>query len=467
MRWRMPDAAAACRPCARPAPAVSATSTVRPPAAALTAAAVAVGGVLWAHNVQHVVAPVEALRPVAVGLLALYVALTFARAPRANRVIAAACAAACAGLLATGSPVASLYDGAAFALVFMGFLPAIAMIRAAFETGPHLGRLTGGVTARRGAGLKDGVLALSHVTGAVLTLGTFAVVGPALAALADEAARRDLAVICLRGMCLAILWTPFTVAMGFAGAHLPQVPLWQAMACGAGLAAAGLLASLGGGRGRADLAATFAAVRPALAPVAGAAGLLVAANALTGLGTLQLIIVLMPPLCLAYLAAVAPAAAPGALRRVGGDLGRMGGDMLLFGASIAMGFALKANPLFAEALAGLGLERLAPGWIAALLAGLGLVCALAGLHVTVTATIILAVAVGLDGALAPLAVFLLVLFAWSAGAMLSMSSLAVAVGARTADLSPWRLILSPNLGFCAALGAVLAALIGALHWVMP
>lgn len=451
MRYRMPEAAT--------------RSRSRLPD--LGALAGLVGGLLWLHNVQHVLFPVEALRPAAVLALIVFVAMTLAGAPRANRVIAASCALVAVALLATGTPANALFDGAAFALVFMGFLPAIAMIRAAFEAGPHLRRLTGGVSARRGEGRRDGVLVLSHVTGAVLTLGTFAVVGPALADEADAGRRRELAVICLRGMCLAILWTPFTVAMGFAGAHMPHVPLWQPMACGAVLAALGVLASLRGGRGRAGLAATITAVRPALAPVAGAAGLLVVANAVSGLGTLQLIIVLMPPLCLVYLAAVAPSAAPDALRRVWGDLGTMGGDMLLFAASITMGFALKANPLFAASLAGLGLEQLAPGWIAALLAAVGLVCAVGGLHVTVTATIILAISLGLDGALAPLAVFLLVLYSWTAGAMLSMSSMAVAVGARAVGIPPWQLIFSANLGFAAALGAALTALIGATHWMVP
>jgi hypothetical protein len=428
-------------------------------------AAGAAGGLglaLWLHNVQHAALPVDWVRAVAVAALAGYLALTRGQARRVTKVIAGGCALAIAALLATGSPIASLYGGADFALMFMGFLPAVTLIRAAFEAGPLFGeRLDAfGELARL-----DSVLVLSHLTGAVMTLGAFGVVAPILARVNDPVERRAAASICLRGMSLAILWTPFTVGMGFAGSHLPGVPPWQAMGCGAVLASLGLLASLRDGAGGASLRRTLASVRPAMLPMLVAAALLIGANAVTGLSTLKLIILGAPILSVGYIAARAPATLPRLGARLHGDVGRLGNDMLLFAASITMGAALSANPLFAAALADLGLAALSPPAIVGALVLLAIGCALLGLHVTVTATIAIAIASGLDGALSDLALFTVILYAWCVGAMLSLSSLGVAAAARAFEVPAWQLIYGPNLAFCVGLGAALTLAVGALEWV--
>jgi hypothetical protein len=431
---------------------------------AASSAAGGLGLALWLHNVQQAAAPVDWVRAVAVAALAAYLALTRGQARRATKMIAGGCALAIAVLLATGSPLASLYGGADFALMFMGFLPAITLIRAAFEAGPLLGALGERLEARNGRARSDSVMVLSHVTGAVMTLGALGVVAPILARVNDPDERRAAASVCLRGMSLAILWTPFTVGMGFAGSHLPGVPLWQAMGCGAVLAALGLMASLRDGAGGDALGRTLTSVRPAVVPVLVAAALLIGANALTGLSTLKLIILGAPILSLGYIAARAPAS----LRRIGarlyGELGRLGNDMLLFTASITMGATLSANPRFAAALADLGLAALSPPMIVGAMVLLAIGCALLGLHVTVTATIAFAIASGLDGALSELALFTVILYAWTVGAMLSLSSLGVAAAARAFDVPAWRLIYGPNLVFCAGLGAALTLAVGALEW---
>lgn len=423
-----------------------------------------VGVLLWAHAIQNILLPQTALRGVALGLLGVYLLFTLAAAPVVTRLIAGACTAVSLLLMATGSPGSAVAEGAAFSLVFMGFLPAIALIRAVFEAGPLAARVAGRLALdQTGARRSDTLLLLSHVTGAVMTLGTFAVVAPLVGDMASDAERRETALTCLRGLSLAVLWTPFTVAMGFAGSHLPGVPLWQAMACGFLLAAVGLAVSLRGGAS--SLGATLASVRPAVAPVVAAAVLLVAANALTGLGTLPLIVLAMPPICVAVILWSRPAALPSVAGRLWGDLGRFGNDMLLFAPAIAMGFALKAHPGFQTVLAGLGLGGLPAVAILAVLMLLGVACALAGLHVTVTATILFAIGAGLDGALSDLSLFVLVLFAWSAGAMLSMSSLAVAVAVRTFAVPVLWVVYGPNLRLALALGTLLTLVVGGIEWM--
>lgn len=434
------------------------------PASAPASACCAVGAALWALNVQNVAAPWPPLRDAAVALLVVYLALTLRQASRTTLRIAAACAAATALLLATGSPAGSIRDGLDFALVFMGFFPALVMVRAAFEAGPQIGRVARRLAGRGEAGRSDSLLLLAHVTGAVMTMGAVGVVGPLAQATGEDAAREAAALTCLRGMCLSVLWTPFTVGMGFAASHLPSVALWQASLCGAALAAVGLAASLRGGRDLRSIGAALADVAPVTAPVMLAATALIAANAATGLSTMHLIILLMPPTSLLYVWRMRPASVAPLGARLWRDLGGMGNDMLLFSCSIAMGFALQAHPDFEGALTGLGLDGLPAVALMALLTTMALLCALAGLHVTVTGAVAFAIAGGLDGALGDLAVFLLILFAWSMGAMLSMSSLAVAVAGRAFGVPMGRLIYSANLRFAAVMGLTLTLAVGLIDW---
>ncbi len=183
------------------------------------------GAVLWLQNVQHILAPDQTARGAAMLLLPLYLWAAFPSAPGVARRIAAACAVACCVLLATGSPLSSIPEGLDFALVFMGFLPAINLVRLVFESDPRLTSIGQRMEAGTSAARSDAVLMLSHISGAVLTLGTLAVVGPAFSGVSDPVERRGIAIACLRGLCLAILWTPFTIGMGFAGTHFPNVPL--------------------------------------------------------------------------------------------------------------------------------------------------------------------------------------------------------------------------------------------------
>ncbi|SEA39238.1 hypothetical protein [Rubrimonas cliftonensis] len=446
------------------APDSASESAPAQPPAAPALAACAVGAALWALNVQHVAAPWPPLRDAAVALLVAYLALTLRQASRTTALIAAACAAVTAMLLATGSPSASIRDGLDFALVFMGFFPALVMVRAAFEAGPQIGRVARRLAARGAAGRSDSLLLLAHVTGAVMTMGAVGVVGPLAQSSGEDASRDAAALTCLRGMCLAVLWTPFTVGMGFAASHLPSVPLWEASLCGAALAAVGLAASLRGGRDLRSVGGAVADVAPVTAPALLAAAALIAANAATGLSTLHLIILLMPPVSLLYVWRMRPGSVAPLGARVWRDLGGMGNDMLLFSCSIAMGFALQAHPGFEGALTGLGLDGLPAVALMAMLTTMALLCALAGLHVTVTGAVTIAIASGLDGALSDLAVFLLILFAWSMGAMLSMSSLAVAVTGRTFDVPMGRLIYGANLPFAAVLGLTLTLAVGLIDW---
>jgi len=427
-------------------------------------AASLIGGLLWLQTLQHLVWPLPGLRAAAALGLLIYLAVTFRQAFPPTRRIAGACLCVTALALASGSPPGKVLEGLEFALIFMGFFPAISIVRLVFRLTPSMAQLSDDVGAIPATSRTQTALVVSHALGAVMTIGAFAAIAPLFDRVSDAAARHRAGLATLRGVALAVLWTPFTVGMGFASSHFPDVPLWQPVACGSAVCGIGLAISLRRVRA-ADLPPILSVIRRLAAPVLGAATVLILANLVTGVSSLSLIILLMPPLCLIFTAWTAPDL-PGALRQMGrglwSDLGQMGNEMMLFGASITMGTVLSANPVFLKALSHLGLATLPAPAIFALLVALVIGCALIGLHVSVMGAVLIAVYSGLDGRLAHLAVFLLLIFGWSAGAMLSVSSLAVAIATRSFGVTLREASYGTNLAFMCGLGALMSLAYAAL-----
>ena len=109
---------------------------------------------------------------------------------------------------------------------------------------------------------------------------------------------------CLRGLALSLFWSPFTVNMAVALAFRPDVRLWQVVGVGLPLAAlGGLLSVLLFGRGEGGAVAgalrALAGFRPILLPLGVAMLAITAVASLTPLGTIQTIVLIVPPLAAA------------------------------------------------------------------------------------------------------------------------------------------------------------------------
>lgn len=420
------------------------------------------GAVLWMLCIQRVVVPSEWLDRVAIGLLALYLALTFPQVSRMTRRIVGFCVVATALCIATGSNPAAIPEGLSMAMVFMGFFPAITLIRWAMERSGTLEDLEASFRNLSDTARNDSLMVVGHVVGAIVTMGAFSILVPPSDQFANSQMRTDAAIAALRGVSLAVLWTPFTVGMAFASQHFPEVPLWQVILCGMAIAAIATLTSMSQA-GFSELRAIGKSLRSVAVPVLGASVFLSVVNLLTPMTAMDTIVLTTPGIVLAY-ALVFHRPMIGTIRQpLTRNLGTLGNEMVLFSFSIAMGMALSVNPVLLQVLGHLDLASLPATATFMLLFVVSIGCALAGMHSSVIGAVMIALTAGLGDQVSAFTCFMVVLFGWFCGAMLSMSSLSVAIVNRTFVVPVRTLVLGTNLRFALWLGGALALLFGILN----
>jgi len=412
------------------------------------------GAFLWLYAVLNILWPETVLRRAAMVGLGFYLLVSIRQTDKMTRVIAAICISVTLLSLAAGAPLDAASKGLDTVLLFMGFLPAISLIGVMIEQSGALERLSAQVERMPAREQEGATLIAAHAIGAVMTVGAFAAVAPPFERMEDETARQHAGLFAIRGVSLAVMWTPFTVGMGYASANAPTVPLWLGIGCGVPIAIIGLLVSLGEWNPL-KLGHAFALVRQMLWPIVGAALALIGLNALTGLSGMKLVILTTPLAVGIWFLGQGHSAQRMAGRKLFDILGGLGNTMWLFTGSITMGAVLSQTPAVLDVLTHLGLETLPPAAIFGVLVAASIAMACAGLHSTVIGAVIVAVTAGLVDQLGALAVFLLILFGWQCGAMLSMSSLAVAMATRSFHVPLPAIVLGRNLRFAILFGTIL------------
>jgi hypothetical protein len=352
-----------------------------------------------------------------------------------------------------------LHQGLGQALVYPAFLATILLVRASAAVHPAVERARLRTTALASEARTAGFLAGGHLFGAVLTAGSFALLAPLLDPRAPIEERARLGALALRGSCLAALWSPFFVGMALVTRHLPELPLWQVAATGLGLTGLALAVTLAtDGRGAADgLGAALGALAPLLPPVLGAASLIVAASALTGLKSLETVLLLTPPLVGLWLLGRPRGTATAVLARVWADLARLSEEVLLVGVVTVLGrvlagaswTAMLATPLHAGLVPN---GVLMGGLLAAIV-----LLAVAGLHPLATVAIAMALLTDGPPPVAPLALAGVGLLGWALGTMVGSTSLSLLVARTSFDLPGRSLSPGPNGRFAALFGTAAVA----------
>jgi len=424
---------------------------------------------LWATVCLGIFWPSPAPQVAGAVLLAGYLATTAGRMRRDTAVLSGALAAAGVALAAAEGAYASLLQGFTAAAVFGAFFLSIAVLRATAMERPEVAAARRAFAAFDAGQRNGGFLVGSHLLGAVISVGAMAVTAPILGPGATAAERRRAAEICLCGMCLAAQWSPFWVAMGVGFQHLPAVPLWQILALGLLCSTVGLAigyALYARGTGPRLLWRAVAGLAPLMPPVVLCASVLAGLAAFTPLTALQALVLAMPLLCVAALAA--DRRRP--LRRVLGGAWRnadgFGDEVLLLTAALVLGRALEAA-IAAHGVAAL-IGGLAPPpvvLIAVVVFGMT-ATALVGVHQIVTSTVFL-VAFGDPGlGLAPVVLMEAVLVGWCFGSMVGISAVSVAVTAPMFDVPRRQLSYGANLWFALAWGTASVALLAAVNAAM-
>ena len=186
-------------------------------------------GTLWLLAVVNIFAPAPNLVWALKALLAGFVVLSLPKIAGHSRILLAVLAAITLALAAIYGEWGAILDGVARAAIFPAFLATIVLLRATADQRPEI------ESARQMFGALDpdrrdsGVVIGTHLIGAVLQVGVFAILAPILGRDASDDERREVFTSAIRGMSMVPFWSPFIVGMAVASQYLPAVPLSTAI----------------------------------------------------------------------------------------------------------------------------------------------------------------------------------------------------------------------------------------------
>tara|TARA_R110002110_G_scaffold63328_5_gene176273 strand:+ start:990 stop:2306 length:1317 start_codon:yes stop_codon:yes gene_type:complete len=423
-------------------------------------------GTLWLLAVVNIFAPGPQLVWALKGLLAVFVVVSLPRIAGHSRILLTALAAVTLALAAIYGEWGAVPDGIARAAIFPAFLATIVLLRATADQRPEI------ATARRMFGALDpdrrdsGVVIGTHLIGAVLQVGVFAILAPILGRDASDDERRKVFTAAIRGMSMVPFWSPFIVGMAVASQYLPAVPLWEIMGLGLVLAVFGVLFSfltVDRNRGIAPLLQALRSLTPIAVPIAIAALVVVGTTALTSLSTLQALIVGLPLPCLAALASLKTGAVRRAMAQTGAGLARIGTETCILAFATTLGMVFEASLPHMGLLDWLTARDFAAPVIILIVIMTMNVAGLAGVHAIVTGTIVLVVFTSMPTGVADLVLMQALLVGWGLCSGISIGSLSVATGAAMFRLPPTRLVSRANIVFVFTLSLLVAGVLAALN----
>ncbi len=425
---------------------------------------------VWIAELGALVTHARPLSLLATVGLAAFVVLAWLRASRHIRVLFVLVAGTATAIAAYVGDPRILARGFAQAQIFGAFLPSVLLLRATAESSPRVETLRHGVGRLSDEQARAFALYGSHALGAVLNVGAMAVLAPVVLRDAGDARRVGLAASAARGVGTAIMWSPFFVAMAFTSQLVPGAVLWQTMLIGAGSALMGLALAqmMFTPRMRLDeLAESVRQFGPLLAPTLVMVGAVVGATLAFHYSGLQAVALVLPLLCLVYLAARGGAAMTRAARRTLESFGRLADELLIVVGALLLGVAVGSLPAVSHWAAGMtpGVLSGAPLLVALVVTFVGL--GQFGLHPMIGASLLAPVlSAGPFGISPPVLVAALV-FAWGLSATISIWTLPVAVAATTFGVPIAQLYTRRALAFAAVLCACALAYMALVNaWLM-
>jgi hypothetical protein len=406
-----------------------------------------------------------ALRHLAEGVLALLILLAMLKASPHIRLLAAVLLVATGMLMWRAADWGVIERGLGAALAVGAFLPVVALVRTTVHASPTVPAIRERLGVMSAAERRTWMTGGAHLLGSILTLGYVSVQRPMLPREIDEAERTSLAECGVRGLGLAITWSPFFVASAIAGQLVRGVAAWQIVALGLALAAiGGVTAHLMFNRGL-DLRSFLRAVarlEPIVGPTALLVGVVVVASGAMGWNVLQSVIVVVPACCAAYLLVFARGHASRAVPDVAASAGRMGDEVLIMTASMVFGAAMAGMAIpdgLAEWIRSLD-DR---AWVVIPLSVLSIaVLGIVGLHPMVSASLIVPACIALRLPIADVVLSHIVVLGWALSSTVAVWTLPVVMTAGAFGVPVRRLAFGPNLRFVAVFGL---AAVAALVWL--
>ena len=420
---------------------------------------------VWALVLIRILWPDAPVGDAASLAMAALFAIGFVRLRRRVLALAAALAVCALVLAAMLGDWRALWAGIGDATTFAAFFVTLTVLRSTAERRPETARTRDLMALLEPRQRLAATLFGANVMGAVLVVGAHAILAPIHDRNASEPDRVRVAIVALRGMGLAGLWSPFWVAMAVAFQHLPDVPLWSVMALGLPLAAGGLvLGQAMAGAPRQGTRDALTALLPVVPPVAVAAATVVALASFAPLRPLEALLIGIPLLAAAAQARLGWRA----LWEVGRDsyarTQGVLGEMVIVTCAFALGRVL------AGALGGVdtppwpgGAALPEPAIVAAVIV-IPAALALLGIHQIVTITVLLVLFTQIPTGVADLVLFQCALLSWSIASMIGLSAISTIAAASFFGVRLERVAFGANLAFggaIAALGTVILSLLNA------
>ena len=421
---------------------------------------------LWLMAAVQILFEVSYLPEAMTVLVLFFLASGLPRMPRHTMIL-------CGSLVIVILVLAQIYDqwaaipaGIAKASIFPAFLATIVLLRAAADQRPEIAsarQLFGALPANE---RDSGIIIGTHLIGAVLQVGVFAVLAPILGRDAPLDERRQVFTTAIRGMMTVPFWSPFIVGMAVASQYLPLVPLWQIMGLGIALTVMAVMLSIlvfDRNPGMASLKQSLASLAPVALPVFLAALLVVGATGTTGLSTLQALILVLPVPSIVAVLTVRAGSLAQAGRQTASGIGRIGPETFILVSSTTLG------AVFEAALPGMGvlgwLEALAlPPWAVILIVIMTMnVAGLFGMHAIVMGTLLLVIFTSVTTGVSDLVLMQALLVGWGLCSGISIASLTVATGAAMFNIPPTELITRTNIAYVFLTSTIAAGLLWGLN----
>jgi hypothetical protein len=399
-------------------------------------------GTVWLIEVIRVFTPAPTLAAIGLACLGVYAALALARASRHIAILFLLVIGAAVGIAAWQHGFPTLLAGFAKAQIFGAFLPSVLLLRATAEASPRIQRVREDLGGLDANGARSWTQYGSHLLGAVLNVGAVAILAPVVARGADTATRLELARSAARGVGGAVMWSPFFVSIAFISQLVPGVAMWQTMLVGTGLAILGFILSHAlftpGMRAR-DLRLSLARLGPILGPMSIVIGAVVAASLALRWSGLQAVAIVVPAMCVAYIAFLGPAKAGGIARRTVASFARLSDELLIVVGATILGAVVASLPAVQQLGAEVTPEMVAGPLLIAALVLVLLVLGQLGLHPMIGASIVIPVVAAGDFGVCRVALVNAGVFAWALNASVSMWTLPVAVAASAFEVPAARM----------------------------
>ncbi|WP_339856283.1 hypothetical protein [uncultured Nisaea sp.] len=423
---------------------------------------------VWAGSVAGLFLSVPMLDHIVAGGLLLFVLGTLPQARLETKVLVAIGTVVTLVLIFTIAAPADVWRGLERTLIFAGLLPTLKMTREVARLMPSVRKSQDRLAALPDSAADVGITIGATVFGSVLNTGSFALVSAVVPADASDERRRSAACASMRGMSIAVLWSPFFVGFAVAGTYLPMVELWEIIPFGficVCIAIAIGLAMFARPFSFRAVGAALACLRPIASRLGIAAGAVILVGTFTPLSTLGSILVVMPLLCMLQFFRRPDALRP-VLEKTAEGMKDLGDDLALVAVAIVVGTVAGEADAIIVHVAPLLEGGLPAPVLLALMIGIQLIPAIVGIHPIITGTIFLAALTSLDHGVLPLALYEAMLAGWGLGAMISIASLSVVTAGSMFDVPPTRVAIGPNLAYVFVVWAVLVPILSILHYAL-